>query len=134
MKRHQDWRRRVSSQFEGTVTEIIKSLKMDGYSLTAAASILEISPHTLKSECDRTGIEFKRYQQSPGRKKHVFVKHPPTMRMLEHDGVVLHLSGWARKLNIEHTTLAYRLDVMKLSVKDALTRPVCKHNHRPSAP
>lgn len=124
-----DWRRRVAGEFDCAVSEVIGSLISDGYSLFAAANILGISSHTLKSECQRIGLEFKRYQQSPDRKKHSLVNHQKNTRFIEYAGERLHLSEWARRLNMGHHTIIYRLDVMGLSTHDAFTRPVCKHNH-----
>ncbi len=120
----QHWRLRVAKEFECPINDVIEGLRADGYSIFTAAKIMEISPNTLKRHCDRHGITFKRYQQSPGRKKHVVTRPTRAPRILEHKGERLAITEWARRTGLGHSTIIYRLDKMKLSVAEALTRPV----------
>ncbi len=120
----QHWRLRVAKEFEAPINDVIKGLRADGYSIDAAAKIMSISPHTLKKHCDHHNIVFKRYQQSPGRKKHVMTKPTRSPRVLDHDGAQLTISQWADRTGINRTTIKYRIDRMGLSVAEALTLPV----------
>lgn len=120
----QHWRIRAAKEFEAPINQVIEGLRADGYSLDAAAKIINISPHTLKRHCERHGIAFIRYQQSPDRKKHEITRPTRPPRILEHDGVRLTISQWARRTGINRTTIKYRLDNKGLSVAEALTQPV----------
>lgn len=44
-----------------------------------------------------------------------------TVRLITYDGKTLSLSDWAEELGVDVTTVLHRLDIMKLSVEDALT-------------
>jgi hypothetical protein len=115
-----NWRIRVMQEFEAPTIETVRGLIAHGYSVYAAAGILEISPHTLKAYCLAHRIQFTRYQKSPDRKQYTLSKPHTRLRLIEHAGQSMSLGAWAKLLGIGRSTISNRLDVLGWSVADAL--------------
>lgn len=120
----QNWRAKLVTEFGQPVNDLIRGFQEAGHSIHSTAKIIGISPHTLRRHCETVGIHFQRYKCRPDPLPKPALVVLPKMRMLTHNGVTLHLCGWARRTGIHHTTLIYRLDRMGWSVDRALTQPV----------
>ena len=79
--------------------------------LTHLANDIGITHGCLKKRIDKYGVEDAMIKK----------KHSSGQHLLELDGVVMDVSGWAKKIGITTTSLCSRLS--RWSLRDALTRP-----------
>lgn len=125
-----EWRKRVAKDFDGSVKSVATDL-LKTYSINSAASIMGISPHTLRRFVARENISFEHKKQPPDRKPYVAKKPHTRVRLLTLNGVTKPLGQWAEHLGVERSSISYRLDRMKMSVEQALTIPLGSIKRKP---
>lgn len=101
--------------------EVVQEL-LDQHSMQVSASIVGVSPATLKKFALEKGLKWVKHRQCPDRLPRPIGIEYKNSRMIEHDGRRMSLADWSRECGVHHKTI---LDRFKKgwTVEAALTTP-----------
>ena len=114
-----NWLANIAREFQRPANDVIREL-LATYSTQGAADILNLSHHTLRRHCERSGIPLQRYKHSPNRKPVESVALNRRSRLLEVEGESLTIAQWSRRHGVPDSTIRMRIDRLGWSVARAV--------------
>ena len=95
--------RRIEREFDEPIRDVIDGFSKMGFSKPRIAEALDVTEPSLRWFCHQQKIRTRGYPNH-----HADIRGRPG-KIIEHEGVSLSISGWARKLNVAPCTIQKRL-------------------------